>query len=97
MWGQPAELKEDMLLLSMKRQQRESWTGRVRKLSWGIKKQTVSFTFLLTDSRKTGGKIPYKAKHLGVCVTSVCRLKGTGETCGGAASLSLKLSICNQC
>lgn len=88
-----------MLLPSTKRWQRGSLTGRVRKLNSGNKnkRDSVSFTFLLTDNRKIGGKVLCEVKHLCVCVTFVCGLKGTRETCAGAGSLSLKLSICNQC
>lgn len=94
-----SQRREDTLLPSTKRRQRGSQAGRARKLSSGNKnkRDSVSFTFLLTDNRKIGGKVLYEVKHWCVCVTFVCGLKGTGETCAGAGSLSLKLSICNQC
>lgn len=73
-----SELRQDTLLPGTERQQRGSRTGRVRKLSsWNKnKKDSVSFTFLLTDNRKISGKVLYEVKHsyiyVCVCVLPLC-------------------------
>lgn len=61
-----SQLREDTFLPSTKR---GSWTGRVRKLSSGNKnkRDSVSFTFLLTGNRKISGKVLHKVKHLCAC------------------------------
>lgn len=66
-----SQRREDTLLPSTKRRQRGSRAGRARKLSSGnkSKRDSVSFTFLLTD-RKIGGKVLYKVKHW--CVLPLC-------------------------
>lgn len=84
-----------MFLPGMKRWQRGRRSGRARKLSSGNKnkRDSVRFTFLLTDNGKIGGKVLYKVKHSCVYYLYVWTKGHQGDLCRGWFSLFETLSL----